>query len=82
METGFSRKLIEVEIRLGFLSIPSKGTEIMPDEKTKVDVYLDNENEIRSLSYNPDHKRLFGLTQWFRKHKANPKDEVTLRLIN
>ncbi len=81
METGFSRKLIEVEIRLGFLSIPSRGTDIMPDEKTKVDVYLDNESNTRSLSYNPGHKRLFGLTEWYRKHNANPKDEVTLKLI-
>lgn len=35
MTKGFSRKLIEVEIRLGFLSIPSRGTELMPEEKTK-----------------------------------------------
>jgi len=81
MTKGFSRKLIEVEIRLGFLSIPSKGTELMPEEKTKVDVLLDDEERALSLSYNPDHKRIFGLTSWYKKHKAKPKDEVILRMI-
>jgi len=81
MSKGFSRKLIEVEIRLGFLSVPSKGTDIMPEERKKVDVFLDDEDKALLLSYNPDHKRLFGLTSWYRKHKAKPKDEVILNLI-
>jgi len=81
MVKGFSRKLIEVEIRLGFLSVPSKGTELMPEEKTKVDVLLDDEEKSLFLSYNPDHKRLFGLTGWYKKNKAKPKDEVILRMV-
>lgn len=81
MEKGFTRKLIEVEIRLGFLSIPSRGTELMPEEKTKVNVYLDDKEKTISLSYNPDYKRLFGLTEWYKKHKAEPKDEVILKII-
>jgi len=81
MTKGFSRKLIEVEIRLGFLNIPSRGTELMPEEKTKVDIFLDDSDRAQSLSYNPDYKRIFGLTAWYKKHKAKPKDEISLILI-
>ena len=81
MTKGFSRKLIEVEIRLGFLSVPSQGAELMPEERMKVDIFLDDEGKALLLSYNPDHKRLFGLTAWYRKHEAKPKDEVILNLI-
>ncbi len=81
MDKEFSRKLIEVEIRLGFLNIPSKGTELMPEEKTKVDIFLDDSDRAQSLSYNPNYKRIFGLTGWYKKHKAEPKDEISLKLI-
>lgn len=81
MTRGFSRKLIEVEIRLGFLSVPSKGAELMPEEKTKVDIFLDDSDKAQSLSYNPDYKRIFGLTAWYKKHKAKPKDEISLIMI-
>lgn len=81
MARGFTRKLIEVEIRLGFLSIPSRGSDLMPEEKTKVNVFFDDIEKVISLSYNPDHKRLFGLTGWYKKHEAEPKDEVILKII-
>ena len=81
MVKEFSRKLIEVEIKLGFLNIPSRGTELMPEEKAKVDMFLDDSDEAQSLSYNPNYKRIFGLTAWYKKHKAKPKDEIILRLI-
>jgi len=81
MTKGFSRKLIKVEISLGFLSVPSKGTKLMPEEKTKIDIFLDDSDKTRSLSYNPDHKRIFGLTAWYKKHKAEPKDEISMKLI-
>jgi hypothetical protein len=35
MKNKFIRQLIEVEIRLGFLSIPSHGVELMPEKKVK-----------------------------------------------
>lgn len=76
MKNKFARKLIEVEIKLGFLSIPSHGIKFMPNKKTTIIVILDGKK--RSLSYNPKHRRIFGLTKWYRKHNAKPKDEVTL----
>ncbi len=81
MAKGFSRKLIEVEVRLGFLSIPSKGSEFMPEEKTKIKVFLDDEQKPTLLSYNANYKRIFGLTGWYRKNKALPKDEVVLSVL-
>ena len=81
MAKGFTRKLIEVEIRLGFLSIPTRGADLLPEEETKVNVFLENSEKSLSLTYNAEHKRLFGLTGWYRKNKAEPKDEVILEVV-
>lgn len=82
MDKGFIRKLIDIEIRLGFLHIPSHGVEIMPNEKTKVDVFLDDRDKLTSLSYNSSYRRLFGLTSWYKKHNAKPGDEVKVKILN
>ena len=76
MKNKFLRQLIEVEIRLGFLSIPSHGIELMPDTKGKIRAVVDGDK--RELSYNPEHRRIFGLTSWYKKLKAKPKDQVEL----
>ena len=74
MANQIFRKLIEVEIRLGFLSIPTKSIELMPSENTKIEVLLNDHEE--KLSYNPDHRRIFGLTSWLREHNAEVGDLV------
>lgn len=70
------RKLIEVEIRLGFLAIPTKDIELFPSDKSQVILRLDGTD--MPLSYNPEHRRVFGLTAWYRKHNAKPGDLVIL----
>jgi hypothetical protein len=74
------RKLIEVEIRLGFLSIPSKGVELMPSKNEKIKVNVNGKDIL--LSYNPEHRRIFGLTSWYRKQNAKPGDLVILTKKN
>jgi len=74
MANQIIRKLIEVEIRLGFLSIPSKSLELMPSEKSQIKVSLDGVDT--QLSYNSEYRRIFGLTGWFRKHKAEAGDLI------
>lgn len=74
MSNHFVRKLIEVEIRLGFLSIPSHGIELMPDNNTKIQVKLDG--QMKEVTYNSDHRRFFGLTAWFKQNKLKPGDEI------
>lgn len=76
MKNNIIRKLINVEIKLGFLHIPSGGIDLMPDSNIKLSVLLDD--QIRELKYNATHKRIFGLTKWYRKHKLDIGDTVTL----
>lgn len=47
MSKKFIRKLIDVEIRLGFLHIPDAGIEMMQDKDGKISVTIDGkENEL------------------------------------
>ena len=78
--TTISRRLIEVEIRLGFLHIPSAGVQYFPAEKSKISVDVDG--TAKKLTYNADHRRIFGLTAWFKRHKAEPKDEVAISILS
>jgi hypothetical protein len=82
MEKRIIRKLIDVEIQKGFLSIPSMGIPLMPDEKEKVKVNLVGEGKSRKLSYNPEHRRIFGFTSWYKKKKVKPGDEIEIELVN
>jgi hypothetical protein len=70
----FVRRLIEVEVRLGFLYIPAHGIEMMPSEKTKIKVKLNG--KIEELTYNPEYRRIFGLTEFYKENKIQEKDEV------
>lgn len=66
---NYQRKIIEVEKRLGFMYIPSKAQEFMPTENRKVKVRFEGEAKAKSLSYNAEHNRIFGLTTWYKKNK-------------
>lgn len=57
----FIRKLIDVEIKLGFLHIPAAGIEIMPEKDAKIAVAIDEKEN--QLTYNAKHKRIFGLVR-------------------
>lgn len=61
----YQRKIIGVERKFGFLYIPAQGQEFMPTETTKVLVTLEGVTKKLELSYNSDHKRVFGLTNWY-----------------
>ena len=64
----YQRKIIGVEKKLGFLYIPAQGQEFMPAHTTKVSVLLEGTAKATELSYNADHKRIFGLTNWYNKN--------------
>lgn len=72
------RKLIGVEIRLGFLYIPSRGVQTFPLHGQKVSVTIDGQS--RQLTYNAEHRRIFGLTSWYKSNKASVGDEVMLQV--
>ena len=74
----YQRKIIEVEKRLGFMYIPAKAQELMPNENTKVDVRFEGEDTSKRLSYNTEHNRIFGLTSWYKKQKIKVGDVLTV----
>ena len=74
MKSKFVRKLIEVEIRLGFLSIPSHGIELFSGSNEKIDVKINGEK--RKLSFNANHRRIFGLTGWYKEIGAKIGDLI------
>lgn len=76
MNKKFIRKLIDVEIKLGFLHIPAAGIEMMPDKDGKIEVSIDGKEN--QLTYNATHKRFFGLSRWYKAHNARVGDEVVL----
>jgi len=72
------RKLIEVEIRLGFLTVPTKNKQLFPNNKEKIESMLNGDR--KSLLYNPEHRRIFGLTSWFKENKADVGDLVVITI--
>jgi len=79
MKNRIIRKLIEVEIRLGFLHIPASGIELLPENNSKIQVSIDNQPY--ELTYNSDHKRIFGLTKWYRSHAVKIGDEIAIEKV-
>lgn len=73
---SFTRRLIPVEIKLGFINIPAHGVELMPDKSGQIEVYLGNEKT--TLRYNADYKRIFGLTKWYKDHGIKATDEIVI----
>jgi len=76
MVKKFIRKLIDVEIRLGFLHIPAVGIEMMPEKDGKITVAIDGKDN--ELTYNAKHKRVFGLVRWYKVNNVRVGDEVIL----
>ena len=46
----------------------------------RLSVALGEGGEASTLAYNAKHRRLFGLTRWYRDHKASPGDVVAIQL--
>jgi len=76
----YQRKIIAVEKKLGFLYIPAQGQEFIPAHTTKVSVLLDGTAKTTELSYNADHKRIFGLTNWYNKNSVTAGTIIGVKL--
>ena len=79
-KTTILRRLIKVEIRLGFLYVPSAGVQYFPAVNGKISAEVDG--VAKKLTYNAEHRRIFGLTDWYKNHKAIPKDEVVISVLS
>lgn len=76
----YQRQLIGVEIKLGFLYVPAQARDLLPNENEKVQVLLEGENKAKAKSYNADYNRIFGLTPFYKKHKLEKGDILTVQV--
>ena len=67
----YQRKLIGKEVELGFLYIPAKARENLPNENSEVKLSLPKTRKAQIHSYNADHNRIFGLTEFYRNNKLD-----------
>lgn len=78
MANKIARKLIGVEIKLGFFYVPV-AMEAMPQENTKLRTLLDGKE--RALTYNFQYKRIFGLSGWYKSNNAKIGDFVSFERL-
>lgn len=76
----YQRQLIGVEIKLGFLYVPAQARDLLPNENEKVQVLLEGETKAKAKSYNADYNRIFGLTPFFKKHKLEKGDILSVQV--
>lgn len=82
-QISYTRKLIEIEVKLGFLFIPAKAQAFLPNKNSKVKViFSDEDEEGRFLSYNSEYNRIFGLTSWYKQHKLTAGSYLKIEIEN
>ncbi|WEK34251.1 MAG: hypothetical protein P0Y53_17325 [Candidatus Pseudobacter hemicellulosilyticus] len=52
----------------------------MPAVTTKVPVWLEGKSKPAELNYNADHKRIFGLTSWYKQFNVQPGTLLDIEL--
>ena len=78
----FDKKIIAIEIELGFLRIPANGKKLLPSKSEKIKVYLGkNKNPLR-LTWDYKNQRIYGLVNFYRKNRAKPGDKIIIEHLN
>jgi hypothetical protein len=80
MVEEFLRNIVPIEKERGFLSIPSQGVGLLPEDKGKIKVKLTG--SVQELTYNPHDRRIYGLTSWLRESRIEPGDELLFRKVS
>ncbi len=75
----FEKKLIAIEIELGFLRVPANGKEYMPSESRNIGVFWDDKHA--HVKWNVRHQRIYGLTSFYKEKNAKPGDKVYVEFI-
>ena len=76
----YQRQLIAVELKLGFIYVPAKAREHLPNITGKVKVQLQGDEKAKEKTYNADHYRIFGLTPFYKKHKQKKGDVLSVKV--
>ena len=77
----FEKKLIAIEIELGFLRVPKEGVGFMAPESSEVLLTFDDKPAIKS-TWNKKHQRIFGLTNFYKEKNAKPGDKVIVEFVS
>lgn len=77
----FTKKLIAIEIKLGFVRVSNRYKDLFPNNISKIKVYFGKKEKLHRVGYNPKHQRIFGLVSFFRTRKAKPKDILEIEKL-
>ncbi|NOY35496.1 MAG: hypothetical protein GXP44_01070 [bacterium] len=77
-ESNFRKKLIAIEIELGFLRVPSKHKKNLPPKPGKIRVFINESKHSVQLRWDPKNQRIYGLVSFFRDNNAKPGDKVEI----
>ena len=79
----YIRKIIEVETRLGFMSIPAKAKHLLPSKNCSLQVVCKNKTISNyELNYNVQYSRIFGLTTWYRANNITTNTFLDISIEN
>jgi len=77
----FVKRLIPIEITLGFVRVPNKYKELFPRTDSSITFYLGSSKRRSRLHYNSKHQRITGLANFFRLNNAKPRDVLEFEKI-
>ncbi len=77
----FEKKLIAIEIELGFLRIPKESVGFMAPESGTVWLKFDDDKSAIQSTWNKKHQRIFGLTSFYKEKNAKPGDKVIVEFV-
>lgn len=78
----FEKKLIAIEIELGFLRVPKEGVGFMPPESGAVWLKINEDKPAIQSMWNRTHQRIFGLTSFYKEKNAKPGDKVIVEFVS
>jgi len=77
----FDKKIIAIEIELGFFRVPANGKRLLPLESGKIEVYLGESKKPLQLTWDYKNQRIYGLVNFYRRNKARPGDRVAVEYL-
>ena len=77
----FEKKLIAIEIELGFLRVPKEGVGFMMPESGTIWLKFDEDKPAIQSTWNKKHQRIFGLRSFYKERNAKPGDKVIVEFV-
>lgn len=76
-------KITAAALKYGFINILKRLQKYFPKgkETIKIKAVFDDSNEEIELSYSPKYHQLYGITRWYRAHRADIGDKIKVTVI-